>query len=169
MLAWGTVYNVSLSHAPRPPYKSHQLSLTKPLSGQIPPPPPTHSNSTSAVLCRVHTRWRGGGVGTFKWCFFRTGAAVKMLSYHSVQAHDVSQLAQLSHVLFHCRLWSWLNFESPFTRLEMNMTHYQSRWQLSLCIQPLTTCLDVAELGTQTDCNRQLYVNIFQCIQYILA
>lgn len=155
--------SVSLSW---PPYKSHQLSLTKPLSG-LPLPPPTHSSSTSAALCRVHTRWRG--VGTFKWCFFRTGAAVKMLSYHSVQAHNVSQLAQLSHVLLHCRLWSWLNFESPFTCLKMNMTHYQSRWQLSLCIQPLTTCLDVAELGTQTDCNSQVYVNIFQCIQYILA
>lgn len=131
-----------------------------------PPPTPT----VHQQCCAECTLDGGaGGVGTFKWCFFRTGAAVKMLSYHSVQAHDVSQLAQLSHVLFHCRLWSWLNFESPFTRLEMNMTHYQSRWQLSLCIQPLTTCLDVAELGTQTDCNRQLYVNIFQCIQYILA
>lgn len=35
---------------------------------------------------------------------FLSGTAVKMLSYHSVQTHNVSQQTQLSHVLFACHL-----------------------------------------------------------------
>lgn len=103
-------------------------------------PTTTPSSSTPAGLCTVHTGgvfggMRGAGQPVMgPWHsqvgVFLSGTAVKMLSYHSVQAHNVSQQTQLTHVLFVCHLWSDVSSHSLFTLLEMDLTR-QSRWVLS--------------------------------------